>query len=100
VTKIPGPEVLQKMTDFTEVAIKAITADLSRDNFIDSVRARGTRNENLVFTIPGYATLGDKEAIVKRCKESNWARVFVRNSDEDGERCSGMVSVTLYTHPE
>jgi len=45
-------------------------------------------------------TLGDKEAIVKRCKESNWARVFVRNSDEDGERCSGMVSVTLYTHPE
>jgi len=54
VTKIPGPEVLQKMTDFTEVAIKAITADLSRDNFIDSVRARGTRNETSCSLIPGY----------------------------------------------
>lgn len=86
--------MLEDVSPWSESAISKIDEDLSKEGFVRNMVCNKDINPTYRLAIPGIATVGDKENIIRLYKEAGWGDVIVTNSSEQDER-PGMVGVTL-----
>ena len=87
------------ITEFAAGAELAIDAKLSDSKYVrDNIRNKD-RNPTFHIVLGGWASLGDKEHLIRIYKRAGWGYIAVRNSDENGE-ASGLVGITLKKYAE
>lgn len=100
--KIPGPQEVfesSKTTSFSQQALQEIQSNLSDPKWVRNWTYGSPENPYFDIVLPGFATEGDKQAVIYKLLEAGWSNITVINSDENGER-GGLVGIKFYRNPK